>query len=102
MRVSAVRVTVVVEQEETDNVRSETQRTNNDDKAWVPDLCVGSQGRSFWYQTWKEDLLLRSQRVHSPVTLTKRSMASMKMEKHKASRKTPFTSAPRISALCQP
>lgn len=31
-----------------------------------------------------------------------RCMASRKMEKHSASRKTPLMSAPRISALCQP
>jgi hypothetical protein len=33
---------------------------------------------------------------------TKRWMASRKMDKHKARRKTPLTNAPNTSARCQP
>jgi hypothetical protein len=38
----------------------------------------------------------------APVALKKRSMASMKIEKQRASRKTPLTRAPSTSARCQP
>ena len=38
----------------------------------------------------------------TPFVLKKRSIASKKIEKHKASRKTPLIRAARISARCQP
>lgn len=41
-------------------------------------------------------------RKHAPGVLKKRSIASMKIEKHRASKNTPFTRAARISARCQP
>jgi hypothetical protein len=40
--------------------------------------------------------------INSPGVLKNRSMASIEIEKHNASRKTPLMSAARISALCQP
>lgn len=40
--------------------------------------------------------------VYIPGVLKNRWRASSEMEKHSASRKTPFTRAARISALCHP
>lgn len=39
---------------------------------------------------------------NAPGLLKKRCIASIKIEKHKAKRKTPFTNAARISARCHP
>lgn len=40
--------------------------------------------------------------VHEPGVLKNRPIASMKMEKHRASKKTPLMRAARISARCHP
>jgi hypothetical protein len=41
-------------------------------------------------------------RGHIPAVLKKRSIASKKIEKHNASKKTPLIKAARISARCHP
>lgn len=94
---------MVVEEEESDDVGCQTEGADDDDEAGVLDLC-GRKDRRGGCELLEGGGMLRycCYGAYLPVTLTKRSIASMKMLKQRARRKTPLTRAPRISALCHP
>jgi hypothetical protein len=80
-----------MEKEEPNDVGSQTERANNNHKAWA---------RDFYLRVLKDGSQAQGWRI--PGVLKKRSNASINIEKQRAKRKTPLTRAARISARCQP
>lgn len=83
-----------MEQKEADYVGAQTERAHNHDQLRIRYLCVSTCVRGHTH--------VEHAGGHAPGVLKKRSMASIKMEKQSASRKTPLTRAARISARCHP